>query len=90
MSKLKLGIIIAASVVAIIIMSVFIVQGASNNAISLEEQVNTAKSDINIQEKRRIDLLFNLADCVKQYDEITMAGNFFKSVTKCDSALIFR
>lgn len=69
MSKLKLGIIIAASVVAIIIMSVFIVQGASNNAISLEEQVNTAKSDINIQEKRRIDLLFNLADCVKQYDE---------------------
>ena len=35
----------------------------------LEEQVNTAQSDIKVQEKRRVDLVYNLADCVKQYDK---------------------
>lgn len=35
----------------------------------LEEQVNTADSDIKVQEKRRVDLVYNLADCVKQYDK---------------------
>ena len=34
-----------------------------------EEQVNTAQSDIKVQEKRRVDLVYNLADCVKQYDK---------------------
>ena len=34
-----------------------------------EEQVNTASSDIKVQEKRRVDLVYNLADCVKQYDK---------------------
>ena len=34
-----------------------------------EEQVNTAQSDIKVQEKRRGDLVYNLADCVKQYDK---------------------
>lgn len=28
----------------------------------------TADSDIKVQEKRRVDLVYNLADCVKQYD----------------------
>lgn len=35
----------------------------------MEEQVNTADSDIKVQEKRRVDLVYNLADCVKQYDK---------------------
>ena len=47
----------------------FSVQGYQNKAIALEEQVDTAKSDINIQEKRRADLIPNLADCVKEYDK---------------------
>ena len=34
----------------------------------MEEQVKTAQSDIKVQEKRRVDLVYNLADCVKQYD----------------------
>ena len=38
-------------------------------AFALEEQVNTAESDIKVQEKRRVDLIYNLADCVKQYDK---------------------
>lgn len=37
-------------------------------AISLEESVTTAESDINVQEKRRVDLVYNLADCIEQYD----------------------
>lgn len=67
--NVKLGLIIAASVVSIGIVSVFIVQGAQNEAFVLEEQVNTAEADIRVQEKRRVDLIYNLVDCVQQYDK---------------------
>lgn len=65
----KLWLIIAAGIISVILMCVFGVQGAQNKAFSLEEQVNTASSDIKVQEKRRVDLVYNLADCVKQYDK---------------------
>ena len=65
----KLPLIIGASVVTVIILCVFGVQSSQNKAFSLEEQVNTAQSDIKVQEKRRVDLVYNLADCVKQYDK---------------------
>lgn len=65
----KLWLIIGAGVVSFILLCVFGVQGTQNTAIALEEQVNTASSDINVQEKRRVDLLYNLVDCVKQYDK---------------------
>lgn len=65
----KVILIIAAIVVAFIGLGVFIAQNSQNKAISFEEQVDSAKSDINIQEKRRQDLLYNLADCVKEYDK---------------------
>ena len=65
----KVVLIVAAGILSVVLLCVFSVQGAQNTAFSLEEQVNTAKSDINIQEKRRVDLVYNLADCVKQYDE---------------------
>lgn len=68
-SNWKLPLIIAAGVVAIVIMCVFAVQSSQNKAIALEEQVSTAMSDIKVQEKRRVDLVYNLADCVKQYDK---------------------
>lgn len=67
-SNLKLVGIIAAIVVSVGALGVFVVQGSQNKAFALEEQVNTASSDIKVQEKRRIDLVYNLADCVKQYD----------------------
>lgn len=69
MKNLKLVAIILAALLSIIMFGIFSVQGFQNTAISLEEQVETAKSDIQVQEKRRVDLLYNLADCVKQYDE---------------------
>lgn len=68
-SNLKLGLIIGAGVIAVIILCVFSVQSSQNKAISLEEQVSVAQSDIKVQEKRRVDLVYNLADCVKQYDK---------------------
>lgn len=68
MNKWKLVLIIVAGILAVILLCVFGVQGTQNRAFALEEQVNTAQSDIKVQEKRRVDLVYNLADCVKQYD----------------------
>ena len=48
---------------------VFSCFGTKNKAIDLEEQINGAQSDINVQEKRRADLIPNLVDCVQAYDE---------------------
>lgn len=68
-TKWKVPVIIGVGVIAMILMIVFGVQSSQNTAIALEEQVNTAQSDIKVQEKRRVDLVYNLADCVKQYDK---------------------
>lgn len=65
----KVALIVITGIISVIMMCVFFVQGAQNKAFSLEESVNTAKSDINVQEKRRVDLVYNLADCVMQYDK---------------------
>ena len=69
MKNWKLPVIIVAGVLAVILLCVFAVQGSQNKAFALEEQVNTAQSAIKVQEKRRVDLVYNLADCVKQYDK---------------------
>lgn len=65
----KLFLIVLVGIVAIIILCVFGVQSSQNKAFALEEQVSTAQSDIKVQEKRRVDLVYNLVDCVKQYDK---------------------
>lgn len=65
----KMPLIILAGVLAISLMCVLVVQNSQNKAIAMEEQVNTAQSDIKVQEKRRVDLVYNLVDCVKQYDK---------------------
>jgi len=68
--KSKKTVFITIGIVAtVILMGVFICQGSRNTAISYEEQIKTAKSDIKVQEKRRADLIPNLVDCVKQYDK---------------------
>lgn len=68
-SNLKIALISLAALVALIVLCIFGIQGAQNKAYILEEQVNTADSDIKVQEKRRVDLLYNLVDCVKEYDK---------------------
>lgn len=69
MKSWKLPLIIVAAVLAVILLLVFAFQGVQNHAIGLEEQITTAHSEIKIQEKRRADLIPNLVDCVKAYDE---------------------
>lgn len=69
MSNLKLVLITVLGIVFIGIFGVFFVNGYQNNAISLEEQVRVAYSDIEVQEKRRVDLIYNLVDTVKNYDK---------------------
>lgn len=68
MKNFKLVLIIILAFIAVVLFGVFGIQGYQNKAITLEEQVETAQSDIQVQEKRRVDLVYNLADCVKQYD----------------------
>lgn len=65
----KIILISIVGVLAVILMCVFAVNGVQNRAISLEEQIKTADSDIKVQEKRRVDLLYNLVDTVKEYDK---------------------
>lgn len=68
-SNWKLVLIVLVSVIFVGLMSIFAIQGYQNKAFVLEEQVNTAASDVEVQEKRRVDLIHNLVDCVKQYDK---------------------
>jgi LemA protein len=60
--------IVAGIVIAFIVMIFMIFVTTNNRAISLEEQILSAESDVQVQEKRRNDLIYNLADCVKNYD----------------------
>lgn len=61
--------IIAAVAAALVLMIVGVFASTNNRAISLEEQVVAADTNIQTQEKRRTDLIYNLADCVMQYDK---------------------
>ena len=65
----KRTLIIIGIVVAVALMIVGIFATTNNRAISLEEQILSADSDIQVQEKRRTDLIYNLVDCVKEYDK---------------------
>lgn len=56
----KLVLIVAAGIVAVIFMCIFGIQGAQNKAFALEEQVNTADSDIKVQEKKDESILFTI------------------------------
>lgn len=69
MGKFKMIFISASGLVLIGLLSIFMVNGVQNKAIGLEEQIKVADSDIKVQEKRRVDLVYNLVDTVKQYDK---------------------
>lgn len=65
---MKLIAIVAGCVIAFGGLTFISAQASRNSAISLEENVYTAKSDIKVAEKRRVDLLYNMVDAVKAYD----------------------
>ena len=58
--SIKLILIVVAIILAVALLWTFIVQGVQNKAISLEEQIGTAKSDISVQEKRSTE---DTVDC---------------------------
>lgn len=66
---MKKILILVAAIVAVALMGVFIVMGVENRAISYEEAIENTAGNIRVEEKRRFDLIPNLVDCVKQYDE---------------------
>lgn len=61
--------IILGVVAAVILLIICLFAGTNNRAISLEEQLNTATAEINVAEKRRADLVYNLADAVLSYQD---------------------
>lgn len=90
MKSWKLILIVLAAVLAVVLMFIFAFQGVQNKAINLEEQITTAQSEIKIQEKRRADLIPNLVDCVKAYDEHeykTLVNVVEKRGTSSDAAV---
>ena len=65
----KRNLIIMGIIAAAVVMVIAIFATTNNRAVSLEEQILSADSDIQVQEKRRTDLIYNLVDCVKEYDK---------------------
>lgn len=61
--------IVVGIVFAIILLIGGLFISSNNKAIFLEEQINAAQADINVAEKRRYDLVFNLVDAVQSYQE---------------------
>lgn len=66
---MKKYLIIAGIILGVILLITGMFAGTNNTAISLEEQIKESKSSINIQEKRREDLLYNLVDTVESYNK---------------------
>jgi len=66
---MKKILLIIGTIVAIILLCVFINQGVQNKAISFEEQIENTAGNIRVEEQRRFDLIPNLVECVKAYDE---------------------
>lgn len=69
MKNIKMSLIIVVGVLSVILLFIFVANGIQNKAIGLEEQIMVANSDIKVQEKRRVDLVYNLVDVVKEYDK---------------------
>lgn len=65
---MKLTLIIGAAILGIVMIFGVMIISSKNSAISLEENVNTAQSGIDVQLSNRFNKLTELAECVKQYD----------------------
>lgn len=65
---MKKVLIILGIILSIILMIAGMFVSTNNKAINLEEQIKESYSSIKIQEKRREDLIVNLVDTVKDYN----------------------
>lgn len=69
MSKKMFGVAIGGAILLSLVGFIFMLgMSSQNKAINLEESMNESKSSINVQEKRRGDLIINLVDSVQSYD----------------------
>lgn len=66
---MKTVFIALAAIVGAGLVGLCMVMSSKNGAISLEENVNAAKSGIDVQLSNRFNKLHELAACVKKYDE---------------------
>ena len=82
---MKKSTFIAAGIAAAaILLIVVMVAGINNRAISLEEQISGAEAQINVAEKRRVDLIYNLVDTVTAYQEYE--GETMLAITEARAA----
>lgn len=56
-------------IIGVIILGSTFIFSSNNRAIGYEEQVKTSKSSIQVQEKRRANLIVNLVDTIKSYNQ---------------------
>lgn len=66
---MKKVLVLISALIAVICICLFTVKGVENRAISYEEVIGNAESAVKAEEKRRFDLIPNLVECVKAYDE---------------------
>lgn len=83
-SNLKLAGIILAIVIAGIAMIALLFVSANNKAINLEEPINNSAAQIQVAEKRRVDLVYNLADAVLSYQNYE--GETLAKITEARAA----
>ena len=81
----KSAFIAAGIVAAAILLIVVMVAGINNRAISLEEQISGAEAQINVAEKRRVDLIYNLVDNAIKFCNV--GGEIRFSVTQSKGAV---
>ena len=82
----KVALIVAVGIITIILLGVFCIQSSQNRAFTLEEQVNTADSDIKVQEKRRVDLVYSLTAIVENRGSTGDIENVTTAITAVSEA----
>nr|DAU15758.1 MAG TPA: LemA family [Caudoviricetes sp.] len=80
----KIALIVLAIVAALVLMIAAAFISANNRAVSAEEQVSSAAADVQVAEKRRVDLVYNLADVVKSYQNYE--GDTLTRITQARTA----
>ena len=80
----KIALIVLAIVAALVLMIAAAFISANNRAVSAEEQVSSAAADVQVAEKRRVDVVYNLADAVKSYQNYE--GDALTRITQARAA----
>ena len=73
-------------IVAVVVLIAFVVWGTYNQLVTLRVRVDEAWSDINVQLKRRLDLIPNLVETVKGYAK--HESGVFTAVTEARANVI--